>query len=76
MSKMIVFLCVVWISGNRADGGVTKCMFHESQVKYNTIKECHADIPESKNLIRLKLRQDFGDRPEDIIIQITCTNGV
>jgi hypothetical protein len=75
MSKMIAFICVVWISGNRAEGGITKCMFHESSARYETTQECKNDIMYSRNLIRIRLRQEFQDRPEDFIIQVTCTGG-
>ena len=39
---MIVYICVVWIAGSRHDGGITKCMWHQSQVKYQTVAECEA----------------------------------
>ena len=69
---MIVYICVVWIAGSRHDGGITKCMWHESQVKYQTVAECEDDIKHSKKLLRLRIRQEFGDRPESISIQPSC----
>ena len=53
MSKMIVYICVVWIAGSRHDGGITRCMWHESQVKYQTVAECKADI-EFNRFIKIK----------------------
>ena len=75
MSKMIVYICVVWIAGSRHDGGITKCMWHQSQVKYQTVAECEADIKYSKKLLRLRIRQEFGNQPEDILIQPSCVVG-
>jgi len=75
MSKMIAFICVIWISGNRAEGGITKCMFHQSSARYETTNECKDDIRYSRNLIRIRLRQEFQDKPEGLLIQITRTNG-
>jgi len=72
MSKMIVYICVVWIAGSRHDGGITRCMWHESQVKYQTVAECQADIKYSTDLLRLRIRQEFGDQPEQIIINPSC----
>lgn len=75
MSKMIVYICVVWIAGSRHDGGITKCMWHQSQVKYQTVAECEADIKHSKKLLWLRIRQEFGNEPEDILIQPSCVVG-
>lgn len=75
MSKMIVYICVVWIAGSRHDGGITKCMWHQSQVKYQTVAECEADIKHSKKLLWLRIRQEFGNQPEDILIQPSCVVG-
>ena len=72
MSKMILYICVVWIAGSRHDGGITKCMWHESQVKYQTVAECEDDIKHSKKLLRLRIRQEFGNRPESISIHTSC----
>ena len=59
MSKMIVYICVVWIAGSRHDGGITKCMWHESQVKYQTVAECEDDIKHSK-VTYLELDKSLG----------------
>ena len=72
---MIVYICVVWIAGSRHDGGITKCMWHQSQVKYQTVAECEADIKHSKKLLWLRIRQEFGNQPEDILIQPSCVVG-
>ncbi len=72
MSKMIVYICVVWITGSQHSEGITRCLLHESQVKYETLADCKADREYSINLLRLRIRQEFGDVPEQIIIQPSC----
>ena len=44
----------------------------ESQVKYQTVAECKADIEYSTDLLRLRIRQEFGDQPEQVIINPSC----
>jgi hypothetical protein len=72
MSKMIVYICVVWFEGATIDGGLSRCMWHESKVPYATLSECKADIDYSMDLLRLRIRQEFGDRPKGIIIEPEC----
>ena len=69
---MIVYICVVWITGSQHSDGITRCLLHESQVKYETLADCKADREYSINLLRLRIRQEFGDRPESISIQPSC----
>jgi hypothetical protein len=44
MSKMIVYICVIWISATENNEGLTRCMWHESQVAYQNISECQDDL--------------------------------
>jgi|TARA_R100001082_G_scaffold73949_1_gene42630 hypothetical protein len=75
MSKMFLLICVVWISGPKADGGITKCMMHVSKVEYRTKVECKADLNNSKNLVMRRLEKEFGDAPDHYIVQASCLRG-
>jgi len=72
MSKMIVYICVIWISATEHNEGITRCMWHESQVDYQNISECQDDLPYSIELLRLRIRQEFGTVPEKIFIEPKC----
>lgn len=72
MSKMIVYICVIWISATENNEGLTQCIWHESQVKYNNILDCQNDLPHSMELLRLRIRQEFGGVPEKIFIEPKC----
>jgi hypothetical protein len=72
MSKMIVYICVIWISATENNEGLTRCMWHESQVAYQNISECQDDLIHSMELLRLRIRQEFGGVPEKIFIEPKC----
>ena len=69
---MIVYICVIWISATENSDGLTRCMWHESQVKYQSIEDCQDDMQFSMDLLRLRIRQEFGDQPEQVIINPSC----
>ena len=73
MSKMIVYICVIWISATENSDGLTRCMWHESQVKYQSIEDCQDDLLYSMELLRIRIRQEFGGVPEKIFIEPRCT---
>ena len=71
MSKMIVYICVMWVIGaDQKD--LTKCIWHTSQVKYETLDQCKADLKMSIELLKIKIRQEFGNKPRQIFIQPNC----
>ena len=72
MSKMIVYICVIRISATENNEGLTRCMWHESQVAYQNISECQDALPYSIELLRLRIRQEFGGVPEKIFIEPKC----
>tara|TARA_R100000664_G_C2699680_1_gene100514 strand:+ start:67 stop:297 length:231 start_codon:yes stop_codon:yes gene_type:complete len=72
MVKMFLMICVVWVEGSRYEGGQTNCMMHISKVEYRTLKECRADLNNSKRLVIGRLRDEFGDAPEDYNVQASC----
>ncbi len=72
MVKMFLIICVVWVEGPRHSGGLTNCMMHISKVEYRTIEECRADLKNSKRLVIGRLRDEFGDRPDDYNVQASC----
>ena len=37
-----------------------------------TVAECKDDIKHSKKLVRLRIRQEFGNRPESVSIHTSC----
>ena len=65
-------ICVVWVEGSRYMGGKTNCMWHISKVEYRTLEECRADINNSKRLVLGRLRDEFGDTPDDYTVQASC----
>ena len=71
MSKMIVYICVIWITGVEQKD-LTKCIWHTSQVKYETLDQCKADLKMSMELLRIRIRQEFGNKPKQIFIQPNC----
>ena len=72
MSKMLLMICVIWVSGPRADGGLTNCLWHISAVKYETVAQCKSDIENSKRLVLARLRREFGNLPEEYNVQANC----
>ena len=76
MVKMFLMICVVWIEGSRYEGGQTNCMMHISKVKYSSLDECRADLNNSKRLVIDRLRDEFGDGPEDYNVQASCMKAV
>ena len=72
MVKMFLMICVVWVEGPRYTGGQTNCMMHISKVEYRTLEECRADLNNSKRLVIDRLRDEFGDAPEDYSVQASC----
>jgi|TARA_R100001460_G_scaffold80984_1_gene121908 hypothetical protein len=76
MVKMFLMICVVWIEGSRYEGGQTNCMMHISKVEYSSLDECRADLNNSKRLVIDRLRDEFGDGPEDYNVQASCMKAV
>ena len=72
MVKMFLMICVVWVEGSRYMSGKTNCMWHISKVEYRTLEECRADINNSKRLVLGRLRDEFGDKPDDYNVQASC----
>ena len=76
MVKMFLMICVVWIEGSRYEGGQTNCVMHISKVEYSSLDECRADLNNSKRLVIDRLRDEFGDGPEDYNVQASCMKAV
>jgi len=75
MVKMFVLICVVWVEGSRYEGGEQRCVMHQSQVQYDNIEQCRADIPNSEQLIIEAIFENFGEEPIDHQIMASCMGG-
>ena len=76
MVEMLVAICIVWVEGDPAFGGETKCMFHKSQVEYVNMRQCKDDINKSEQLVIGAIFDHYGEEPIDHMVKASCFNGV
>tara|TARA_R100001510_G_C7631070_1_gene189922 strand:- start:1171 stop:1404 length:234 start_codon:yes stop_codon:yes gene_type:complete len=71
MFSMIVMTCIIWIEGNRYDGGEVLCGMHEAQIKYPSKFDCEINIPRYERYVVDSIYDQF-EMPSDYIINTMC----
>ena len=71
MFSMIVMTCIIWIEGNRYDGGEVQCGMHKAEVQYSSMYACKSNIPRYEKFVEESIYDQF-EMPTDYIINTRC----